>query len=71
LPCPPAYPRPRHVLEDTTMRHRTIGFLVTLALGLLVAPLAADVQPLKGAPRYFVRSYSHGYCVLIWAQLPP
>jgi hypothetical protein len=53
------------------MRHRTIGLLVTLALGLLVAPLAADVQPLKGAPRYFVRSYSHGYCVLIWAQLPP
>jgi hypothetical protein len=32
------------------MRHRTIGLLVTLALGLLVAPLAADVQPLKGAP---------------------
>jgi putative tryptophan/tyrosine transport system substrate-binding protein len=33
------------------MMRRTIGFLVTLALGLLVAPLAADVQPLKKVPR--------------------
>jgi putative tryptophan/tyrosine transport system substrate-binding protein len=29
------------------MTRRTVGFLVTLALGLLVAPLAADAQPAK------------------------
>lgn len=32
------------------MRH-TIGFLVTLALGLLVAPLAAEAQPTAKSPR--------------------
>jgi ABC-type uncharacterized transport system substrate-binding protein len=36
LPC---------LLEDTTMLRRTIGLLVTLVLGLLVAPLAAEAQP--------------------------
>src|SRR5262249_61530676 len=43
-PGPPAYSRPRPVSEDTTMTRRTIGLLVTLALGLLVAPHAADAQ---------------------------
>src|SRR5262245_41449000 len=32
-------------LEDTPMTRRTLGLLVTLALGLLVAALAADAQP--------------------------
>jgi hypothetical protein len=32
------------LLEDTPMTYRTLGLLVTLALGLLVAPLA-DAQP--------------------------
>ena len=29
------------------MTRRTVGFLLTLALGLLVAPLATDAQPAK------------------------
>jgi putative tryptophan/tyrosine transport system substrate-binding protein len=33
------------------MMHRTIGFLVTLALGLLVVPLSADAQPPAKIPR--------------------
>jgi putative ABC transport system substrate-binding protein len=33
------------MLEDTTMLRRIIGLILTLALGLLVAPLAADAQP--------------------------
>jgi hypothetical protein len=32
------------LLEDTTMRRYTIGLLVTLALGLLLAPLATEAQ---------------------------
>jgi hypothetical protein len=32
------------------MRH-TIGLLITLALGLLIAPLAADAQPPTHVPR--------------------
>jgi putative tryptophan/tyrosine transport system substrate-binding protein len=41
----PAYTCPSHVSEETTMRLRLIGLLVTLALSLLVAPLAAEAQP--------------------------
>jgi|SRR5882724_729583 len=33
------------------MTHRTIALLITLALGLLVAPLAADAQPPTNVPR--------------------
>jgi uncharacterized membrane protein len=33
------------LLEDTTMRRDTIGLLVSLTLGLLVAPLVAEPQP--------------------------
>jgi putative ABC transport system substrate-binding protein len=33
------------------MMRRTIGLLVTLALSLLVAPLAADAQPPAKVPR--------------------
>jgi putative ABC transport system substrate-binding protein len=32
------------MLEDTTMRRYTIGLLITLALGIFLAPLAADAQ---------------------------
>jgi putative tryptophan/tyrosine transport system substrate-binding protein len=39
------------MLEDTTMTRRTLGLLVTFALGLLRAPLAVDAQPPKNAPR--------------------
>jgi putative tryptophan/tyrosine transport system substrate-binding protein len=38
------------LLEDTPMTYRTLGLLVTLALGLLVAPLA-DAQPVGKVPR--------------------
>src|SRR5882724_9244563 len=47
----PAYTRPSHVSEETTMKRRTIRFLVTLALGLLVAPLAAEAPPPRKVPR--------------------
>ena len=33
------------------MRFRTIGFIFTLAFGLLAGPLPADAQPLKNIPR--------------------
>jgi putative tryptophan/tyrosine transport system substrate-binding protein len=33
------------ILEDTTMTRHTIALILTLALGLLVAPLPADAQP--------------------------
>ena len=33
------------MLEDTTVMRHIIVFLVTLAFGLLMAPLAAEVQP--------------------------
>jgi ABC-type uncharacterized transport system substrate-binding protein len=39
------------MLEETTMTRRTIGLLVTLTLGLLLAPLAAKAQPPKHVPR--------------------
>jgi ABC-type uncharacterized transport system substrate-binding protein len=39
------------MLEDTTMTRYTIGLLLTLALGLLWAPLAAEVQQPKHVPR--------------------
>jgi putative ABC transport system substrate-binding protein len=39
------------LLEGTTMTRRLIGLLVTLALGLLVAPLASDAQQPKEVPR--------------------
>jgi putative ABC transport system substrate-binding protein len=39
------------ILEDTTMTRRLIGLLVTLALGLLVAPLTAEAQPVGKVDR--------------------
>jgi putative ABC transport system substrate-binding protein len=39
------------MLEDSTMRYRTIGCLVTLILSLLTAPLAAVAQPPENLPR--------------------
>jgi putative tryptophan/tyrosine transport system substrate-binding protein len=48
---PPAYTYPRHGPEDTTMMRRTIGVFVTLALGLLVALLAAEAQSVAKTPR--------------------
>jgi hypothetical protein len=39
------------ILGDTIMMRRAIGFLVTLALSLFVAPFAADTQPLAKVPR--------------------
>ena len=33
------------------MMRRIIGLIVTLTLGLLVAPLAADAQPAEKVPR--------------------
>jgi hypothetical protein len=33
------------ILEDTTMPHRALGLLVTLALSLLMAPLGTHAQP--------------------------
>jgi putative ABC transport system substrate-binding protein len=44
------------LLEDTTMTRRSIGFLMTLALAILVAPLAAEAQPLAKIPRIGVLS---------------
>src|SRR5919108_4438037 len=43
-------------MEDTTMTRRTIGFLVTLACGLFVAPLAASPQSTGRVPRIGVLS---------------
>src|SRR5262245_40779938 len=42
---------------DTTMTRRTLRLLVILALGLLVAPLAAEAQPPEKVPRI---GYLHG-----------
>jgi putative tryptophan/tyrosine transport system substrate-binding protein len=39
------------LLEDTTMTRRPIGLLVTLVLGILVAPFAIDAQQPKQVPR--------------------
>jgi putative tryptophan/tyrosine transport system substrate-binding protein len=39
------------MLEDMTMTRRTLGLLITLTLGLLVAPLTADAQPVGKAVR--------------------
>jgi putative tryptophan/tyrosine transport system substrate-binding protein len=39
------------MLEGTTVTRRLIGFLVILALGLFVAPLAADAQRPANVPR--------------------
>src|SRR5882724_12033688 len=47
----PAYTRSSYVSEETTMIRRTLGLLVTLALSLLVAPLAADAQQPTNVPR--------------------
>jgi putative tryptophan/tyrosine transport system substrate-binding protein len=49
----------RFVLEETTMTRRTIGLLITLVLGLLVAPLAADAQPPAKVPRVGFLRHSH------------
>jgi hypothetical protein len=43
------------LLEDTIMTRRTIGLLVTLALGFLVAPFASEAQPPKQVPTVKVR----------------
>jgi putative ABC transport system substrate-binding protein len=45
------------VLEDTLMTRRTLGLLLTLALGVLVAPLAVDAQPTKKVPKVGVFSF--------------
>jgi len=39
------------MLEDSTMRLSAIGLMLTLALGMLVAPLAAHAQQPKNVPR--------------------
>src|SRR6266545_153373 len=46
--------------EHTVMTRRTIGFIVTLALGLLMAPLAADAQPSPKIPRIGVLGRTPG-----------
>jgi putative ABC transport system substrate-binding protein len=38
-------------MSEATMTRRTVGFIVTLALSLLVAPLAAEAQPAGKVPR--------------------
>jgi ABC-type sugar transport system substrate-binding protein len=38
-------------MEEAPMMRRTIGLLITLALGFLVAPLAANAQPAEKVPR--------------------
>jgi putative ABC transport system substrate-binding protein len=40
-----------HPLEDTTVNRRTIILIVTLALGVLMAPVVADAQPAAKVPR--------------------
>jgi hypothetical protein len=45
------------VLEDTLMTRRTLGLLLTLALGVLAAPLAVDAQPTKKVPKVGVFSF--------------
>jgi putative ABC transport system substrate-binding protein len=44
------------VLEETTMLRRTIGLIVTLALGFLVVPLAVEAQPVGKVYRIGFRS---------------
>jgi hypothetical protein len=39
------------MLEDTPMQRPTIALIVPLALGFLVAPLAAEAQPPTKVPR--------------------
>jgi hypothetical protein len=38
-------------MEEAPMTRRTIGLRITLALGFLVAPLAANAQPVGKVPR--------------------
>jgi putative ABC transport system substrate-binding protein len=49
------------MLEDTTMLRRSIGLLVTIALTLLVVPIASDAQPAEKIARIGV----------LWADTPP
>jgi putative tryptophan/tyrosine transport system substrate-binding protein len=39
------------MLEDTAMKRRTFGLLITLALGLLLAPLTTGARPRAEIPR--------------------
>ena len=39
------------MLEDSTMRFKPIRLVATLALALLMAPLAADAQPSGKVPQ--------------------
>jgi hypothetical protein len=39
------------LIEETTMERRTIGLVMTLALGLLLLPLTANTQPAVKVPR--------------------
>jgi hypothetical protein len=45
-PLQPHYTRPQNLLEDITMTRGTIGLIVSLTLGLLMAPLAVEAQGL-------------------------
>jgi hypothetical protein len=43
---PPTHP----CMQEATMTRRTIALLIAFALGLVVAPFAADAPPPKKAP---------------------
>ena len=53
------------------MTRRTIGLLVTLALGFLVTPLAAEVQPARKMPRIGMLSFFDPPVAPDWQQQSP
>ena len=53
------------------MTRRTVGFFVTLALTLLVAPLAADTQPLGKVPRIGLLAIGFTPSTPDWSQQDP
>jgi hypothetical protein len=53
------------------MTRRTIGLLVTLTLAILVAPLAAEVQPARKMPRIGLLSFFDPPVAPDWQQHSP
>src|SRR5919108_3192303 len=58
-------------MSEAPMTRRTVGFFVTLALTLLVAPLAADTQPSGKVPRIGLLAIGFAPATPDWQQQNP
>src|SRR5919108_4328557 len=58
-------------MSEAPMTRRTVGFFVTLALTLLVAPLAADTQPSGKVPRIGLLAIGFTPSTPDWRQQDP